>query len=161
MNDSDKKFEYYDDKRGAILYFIVMLIVDILLSLICFVQVSGVIHGLILLRFFQGIGFLYFLFLIYTAILCYRINKKLVRISKLYLVIRTLIMTCSIIILWLNNLYDKSMIGNGKKYNSITEFALYELMLPIIFVIITSGGWFLYFAKSKRCKEIAKGSVNI
>lgn len=158
MNEFGKKFEYFDDKKGALLYFIIMIITaDVILSLICFIQAGALLGNPLLNVLYKAMGVLCFLLIPYTAVTCYRVKRNLVMISKVYLAVRTVYMTCGIVILFINSATDNNMIGTGKKYSSVAELVLYELLFPLGCIVISSGGWYLYLLKSKRCREITKG----
>lgn len=156
MEEARKPFEYDDDKKGALLFFIIMLIsADILIPILFMLQVGNVLEqNAVISISFKAISILYFLFLLFTAFTCIKPRKNFVHISKIYLIIRTVFMIGCTFILCFHNISDKSLIGKGKQYSTTTEFILWEVLFRLAYVLITSGGWYLYFLKSKKCKEL-------
>ncbi len=162
MEEARKPFEYDDDKRGALLFFIVMLItVDILIPAIFIVHVCNVFKQIPAINLgFKVICIPYFLFLVFTVVTCYKPRKNFITVSKNYLITRTVFMVCCIIILCFSNISDKDIIGFGKQYSSTAEYICWEVLFRLAYVFITGGGWYLYFLKSKRCKELTLEITN-
>jgi uncharacterized membrane protein len=157
MEVARKPFEYYEDKKGPILYFIILvLLFDIIGAIIGIVQTDDIIRQIAILNIsFKGIGILFILSIPYVAAICYKLNKRLVKIAKIYLIIRSIYLSSIVFILFFHNMSDASLIGADKKYETFGEFMRTELLFPLGFVLLMSVVWFLYFQKSKRCKEIA------
>jgi hypothetical protein len=155
MDDFRKSFEYEEDKKGAILYFVIMLIiVDIFMLIIFGVRICEFLKQIPPVNIgFVAICILYLLFLLFTAMTCYKLKKNFVTISKKYLAVRTIFMTSCILILGVHNINNKNIIGLGKQYSNTAQFIFWEVIVQLLFMLIFSGGWYLYFLKSKRCKE--------
>lgn len=162
MEEARKPFEYDEEKRGAILYFVAMVItVDVLGAIICIMQTDDIIKQTIVLNIgMKATGILFILFIPFVAVTCYKLKQNLVRISKIYLIARTIYMSVSVLIMYFHNMSDKTLIGEGKKYETFGEFTSTELLFPLGCVVLTSAAWFLYFIKSRRCKEIIAGQVD-
>lgn len=161
MNGFGKQYEYTEEKRGLILLFIIMLFsIDSFLAISYTVQVHGFLKRIpVLATGVWVIGILFGLFILYTAITCYKLKRNMVAISKAYLIVRAIFMTICIIIIYLNLVNDKSMIANGaRQYKNLAELNFMVLIMPIAYHLVFSGGWYLYFLKSQRCKEIGKNS---
>ncbi len=155
MDEFRKPYEYIEEKRGFIQLFIIMLIlIDLLQAPLYIMPVYRdikQIHALGVI--FVAMGILYVLFILFTALTCYMLEKNMVTISKIYLVVRVFFTVFCIIILFYNNYNDKEQL------KTITELIVMGLLLPIGFELAFSIGWFLYFLKSKKCKEFAKKQV--
>lgn len=163
MDDFRKPFEYSEEKRGFILFFIIMLIsTDILVAVSYTVQVYGFLKHIPVLGIgFLVIGILFILFIPFTANTCYKLKKNMVTIAKTYLIVRAVFTTCSIIIVFLKVVNDESMIGNGANhYATVAELTFTVLIAPLAYVLVFSVGWYLYFLKSKRCKKFVKEPTN-
>jgi hypothetical protein len=162
MDDFKKPYEYNEDKRGPILYFVIMLVsLDILLAVMYTVQVSKAFNQNTALYYGSlAINILYFLFIIYTAVTCFRLKRNLVTISKLYLFIRAIYSTISAFIVFFHIVNKEGMVGAGMQYESFNLVILQVLIVPLTCVILISVIWYLYFTKSKRCREITDGSFH-
>lgn len=156
-----KPYEYQEEKRGILLIFIAMLLtVDLFMAISFTVQVYGVLKPPDLAVGIAVIGVLMTLFVIVTAVVCYRLKKALVAVAKAYLIARLVFMTASILILYYYLIRDESMIGPDiGQYASAGELTLLVLIAPLAYALVFSGGWYLYFSVSKRCKRIAGGSA--
>lgn len=159
MDEFKKPYEYSEDKRGAILYFVIMLVsLDMLLAVMYTVQVSRAFNQIPALYFGSlAVNVLYFIFILFTAMTCFRMKKNLVTIAKIYLIVRAVYSTISAFIVYFHAISDKGMVGAGKQYGNIKLLTLQVLVVPLICVFFISVIWYLYFTTSKRCKEIAKG----
>lgn len=158
MDEFRKPYEYNEEKRGLILLFIIMLIlIDIFQGPLYIVPVYDILKKIpVISSVFMVLSCLYILFILYTAITCYKLKKNMVIVSKLYLIVRVVFMISCIIIFFLYNIKGKTMIGLGSQYNTVAEYSIPGLIAPIVFVLAFSTGWYTYFLKSKRCKELVK-----
>jgi hypothetical protein len=159
MNEFQKPYEYTEDKKGAILYFVIMLIsLDVLFGVTYTVQVGRAFREAPFLYYCSfAIHILYLLFILYTAITCFRLKKNLVITSKIFIIFKTVYSTVCAIIVFFNAIQVEGGIGGSMSEDKISILALQILIVPLTCVYFTSIVWFLYFSKSKRCKEIAKG----
>ena len=159
MDEFRKPFEYDDEKKGLILVFVILLIsIDIFLALSLTVQVYNILtHIPVLATGFMILGILYILFILFTALTCYKLNKNMVIVSKIYLIVRAVFSTCCLILIFINILNDKRMIGNGaQQYKNVNELTFIVFLAPLFYTLVFSALWFLYFLKSKRFKEFGK-----
>jgi hypothetical protein len=149
MDEFRKPYEYTEEKRGFILLFIIMLLtIDILQAPLYIVQGYGSFkHIPVLSISFAVVSILYLLFLLFTAMTCYKMKKNLVAVSKAYLIVRTIFLVSCVIILFIN-------VSNIKDYETAVEYYFRELIAPLAFELVLSIGWYLYFLKSKRCREL-------
>lgn len=164
MDDFQKPYEYNEEKRGLLLLFIILLIsVDIFIAISYTVQVYDVFKAIpVLKNGYLVIGILFTLFILFTAVNCYRLKANMVTISKIYLIVRSVFSICSLIIVYINAINDESMIGNGaSKYSSTSELTFTVLFAPLAYTLLFCTLWFLYFVKSKRCREFAKKQGDI
>ncbi len=164
MDEFRKEYEYTEEKRGLILFFVIMLVsIDIFLSISLSVQVHNFLKHIPALGIsIWVISILFVIFLLFTAITCYTLKRNLVTISKAYLIVRTIFAICCIIVIYVNIVNDDSMIANGaRQYKSLSELNLRVLVAPLLYQLVFSGAWYLYFSKSKKCKEIEKKTFNM
>lgn len=152
-----KPYEYNEEKRGFILVFILILITfDILQTLSLAAQVNEVFKNVTVLRiFFLIISVMFVIFTFYTAINCYRLKKNLVKMSKIYLIIRAVISACYVVIIYCYRTTHEHLVGEGQQqYKTLNDMVIGELIIPLAYVMGFSIIWYLYFTLSKRCKRI-------
>lgn len=156
MDDFRKPYEYTEEKRGFILLFVIMLItIEILQAAILIVPTYFELSNKPPLgTAFLALGILYLVFNLFTAIICYKLNKKLIAVSKAFLIVRTVFLSSCLLIRFFNNVDLKNLIGFDKQYYSIFELLSTTLFFPLACLLAFSIGWYLYFIKSKRCKEL-------
>lgn len=160
--DFKKPFEYHEEKRGFILVFILTLITfDILQTLSLSTQVNEAFQSILALRiFFMVLSSLFVIFTFYTALNCYRLRKNLVIMSKIYLIVRAIISTCYVFIIYNYRTTQLHLVGNGQgQYPTVKAMIVGELVIPLAYVIVFSLIWYLYFSLSKRCKELVKNKT--
>lgn len=154
-----KPFEYDEEKRGLILLFVIMLIaIDSLQTLTFILRFYEYFQNIPVIGIgFMVLGILFMLFTFFTAFVCFRLKKSMVSVSKKYLVVRAIVTAGSIITLFLYAVNNDKMVGNGLvQYKSTGEMIAWELIMPFVYLLTFSVGWYLYFTKSKRCKEIVR-----
>lgn len=152
-----KPFEYNEEKRGFILVFVLTLITfDILQTLSLSAQVNEAFKSEPIIRVcFLVISAMFVMYTFYTAINCYRLMKNLVRRSKVYLIVRTMISTCYVVIIYIYRTTNEHLVGNGQKqYQSVNEMVIGELAIPLAYIMVFSTIWYVYFTFSKRCKKL-------
>jgi hypothetical protein len=154
-----KPYEYHEEKRGFILVFILTLITfDILQTLSLSAQVNEVFKSVPVVRiFFLILSVLFVIFTLYTAVICYQLKQKLVKVSKLYLIIRAIISTGYVVIIYVYRISRVHLVGDGQQqYKTVNEMVIGELIIPLAYVIVFSVIWYVYFILSKRCKNLVK-----
>lgn len=158
MDDFRKPYEYTEEKRGYILLFIIMLItIEILQAGILIVPVYFELKNIPPLgTIFMAMGILYLVFNLFTSMICYKLNKNFITVSKAFLIVRTIFLPSCLIIRFINNVDLENLILFDKQYYSIFELLSISLIFPLACILAFSIGWFLYFIKSKRCKELVK-----
>jgi hypothetical protein len=156
MEDFRKQYEYTEENRGLILLFVIMLLtIDLIHTPFYIVPVNNQLrHFHTLSIIFLTISIIFLLFIIFTAVTCYQLKRYMVILSKVYLIVRVVFMSFCIIILYLYELKSKTLKGNN--YSNVGELTLMWLIGPLAFELVFSVAWYLYFLKSKRCKEIAQ-----
>lgn len=157
-----KPYEYEEEKRGLILLFAMMIIVIDILPTLSFIarlydafsHIRALGIGLVV------IGILFILYTVFTAAVCITLNKKLVTLAKLYLIIQAVYTAACYVILFFYSLENENMIGTGPdQYQTFGEMLTWELLSPLVYIAVFTVGWFLYFIKSKRCKEFLKNKA--
>ncbi len=152
-----KPYEYNEEKRGFILVFILTLITfDILQTLSLSAQVNEAFKAIPVIRIaFLLISSLFVIFTLYTAMNCYRLKKNLVKASKIYLIVRSIISSCYVIIIYVYRTSREHLVGDGQQqYQTVNEMVIGELIIPLAYVIAFSVIWYVYFTLSKRCKKL-------
>lgn len=155
--DFRKPYEYNEEKRGFILVFILTLLTfDILQTLSLSVQVNEAFKTVPAIRIiFLVMSVMFMIFTFYTALNCYRLKRNLVRMSKLYLIVRAIISTGYVVIIYFYRTSNVHLIGEGQQqYRTIKEMVLAELIIPLAYVMVFSVIWYLYFTLSRRCKRL-------
>lgn len=159
MEDFRKQYEYTEEKRGFILLFVIMLItIDLLHTPFYIVPVNNQLKQFPVINIvFVVISITFLLFIIFTAVTCYKLKRNMVIISKVYLVVRIVFLSFCIFVLYFYELKCKTL--TGKNYSNVGELTLVWLAGPLAFELAFSIIWYLYFLKSKRCKEIIEKQV--
>lgn len=153
MDEFRRPFEYEDEKRGLLLLFIILIIaIDGSITVALTLQVYDVFLSVPAVGIgFIALGAIFFMFILYTAIACYKLKDGSGKVAKTYLVIRALFTLVCIITVYIHNLGDESLIGNGpQQFRSVAELTSIGLIYPAAYTLIFSAIWFLYFSKSKR-----------
>ncbi len=156
-----KPYEYEEEKKGFLLLFVIMILVTVILQTLSFIsrfydayQQVPVLRNVLMI-----LGILCILFTIFTAILCFTLNKQLVAISKLYLIIQAVFSIVCYLLLFIDRVRNEQLVGTGQaQYKSFGEMLSWELLFPITYIAVFTVAWYLYFIKSKRCKEITNAS---
>lgn len=162
MNEEFRKpYEYEEEKRGLLLLFVIMIaVVDILPTLSFMARFYDVFQDNQILRVFLiAVCILFILYTVYTGFICFTLNKKLVALSKLYLIIQAIFSVACYVLLFLSIADYESLIGIGTiQYETFGEMLCWELLYPLAYITVFTGAWYLYFVKSKRCKEFLKSN---
>jgi hypothetical protein len=160
MEDEFRKpFEYNEEKRGFILVFTLLLITfDILQTLSLTSQVYEVFKNSSILQIIAvTLGVIFVIYILYTAVICYSMKANTVNRAKTYLIVRAILSTCYVMIVFLDRRNHLNLIGDGvEQYKTTNDMIVGELIIPLAYVLVFSLIWFLYFSLSKRCKEIGK-----
>ncbi len=153
-----KPYEYEDEKRGfPLLLFVVMItIVDIFDTVTSSIRVYNIFKHIIALGICCiMISILFLFFLIYTAITCYKLKKNMITVAKRYLITRTVFLISCVTIVFINKVNNSNLIGDEvNQYKTVNQMVFWELIIPLIPIILLSVIWYIYFINSKKCKEI-------
>lgn len=153
-----KPYEYEEEKRSVLLLlFVVMItIVDIFDTVTSSLRVYNIFkHNIALGICFIMISILFLFFLIYTAITCFKLKKNMITVAKRYLIARTVFLVSCVTIIFVNKANNSNLIGDEvNQYTSVNQMAFWELIIPLIPIILLSVIWYAYFTNSKKCKEI-------
>lgn len=159
MDEFRKPFEYDDEKRGLLMLFIIMItVVDGSIAIALTLQVYRILSHLPAVSIaFLVIAVSFFLFMLFTAVNCYRLKRTTAKVSKIYLIIRALFTVFSIVMVYINNVGNESLIGNGpRQFQSIEELTNVCLVYPLAYTLLFSGIWYFYFLRSKRFEKAAE-----
>lgn len=162
MNEEFRKpFEYEEEKRGLLLLFVIMIsVVDILPTLSFMARFYDVFADNQILRVILiALCILFILYTVVTGYICFTLNKKLVALSKLYLMIQAIFTAACYVLLFFSIADYESLIGIGTiQYTTFGEMLTWELLFPLAYIAVFTVAWYLYFIKSKRCKELLKNN---
>lgn len=161
MDDEFRKpYEYEEERIGGLLLFFVIMVVAVDLFLDVALVYQGylaLMQSLIVSIAFLAVSALYIVFLFYTVFLCYKTKKNMIKVSKLFLIVRAIFSTLCLVIIYLYNLADPNAIGPGNnQFSSVFELTMVVFALPLAYMLFFSGIWYLYFSKSKKCAELVK-----
>ncbi len=163
MNEEFRKpFEYEEEKRGLLLLFVIMIVViDILPTLSFMARFYDVFEdNRILQTVLITSCILFILYTLITAGICFTLNKRLVALSKLYLIIQAVFSAACYALLFFSIADYDNMIGIGTtQYQSFGELLSWELLFPLAYIAVFTVAWYLYFVKSKRCKELLRSKA--
>lgn len=161
MEDFRKPFEYTEEKKGFILLFVFMLIVvDIYQAFIYIMPAYNNLWQTPAIRTgYIYISIIYIVSIPLTAFVCFKLNKHMLTISKVYLLFRSIVLISSITIIFIFNVNFSSKVAFGSLYTSLLQVIFINLILPIAFVLVFSVGWFIYFIKSKSCREFQQRQI--
>jgi glucan phosphoethanolaminetransferase (alkaline phosphatase superfamily) len=157
-----KPFEYEEEKRGLLLLFVIMILVIDILPTLSFMArfYEAFDDNRSLSTVLIAICAIFILYTVFIAVICFTLNKNLVAMSKLYLIIQAVFSaTCYAILFFSIADYD-NLIGIGTtQYESFGEMLSWELLFPLAYIAVFTAAWYLYFIKSKRCKELIKNKA--
>ncbi len=153
-----KPYEYDEEKRGFLLVFIIMLIViDTLQTFSFTAQLCEAYSSPVQRAIIIGLCIISILFILLTAVNSYKMNKKTLPLAKLYLLLRVVYYVGCIILMYVFNVNHRHLIGEGNdRYQTVEQMVIGELVVPFAYILAFSIGWYLYFLKSKRCRELKK-----
>lgn len=159
MLDEFRKPYEYEDETGVIwpvrIFCIILLSVEMFLSIICIFQLNEVLGGVPIARAIaRGFTILFVVYIIVTLIFLLKVEKHALKIAKSYLVARLFYLIPSIIVIFSYTINDKNAIGFGYgKFQSVNNIIVMLLVTPLLYVLLFSISWYMYFTKSKRIKE--------
>lgn len=161
MDEFRKPYEYEEEKiPGYLKIFAIFLIsFDLFITLGIVYQGYGAANRILNAEaIYLGISLAYVLFLIFTAVVDLRGKRSLILVSKLFLVTRIVFTVASLIMICIMNMNDPDMIGPGSgQFETLSELILIIFAFPAAYMVVFSLGWYLYFNKSKKCADLARG----
>lgn len=152
-----KPYEYEEEKKGLIVLFIIMILAIDILQTISFATLENKYLGNIktLGIVFYILAVVFIMYIIYTAVVVFRMKANFVYAAKRYLVIRTVFSLTNFLIIFFNVMKYENLIGESQdQYLTFGEMLLWELFIPLFYIISFSAVWFLYFTYSKRCRKV-------
>lgn len=158
LDEFRKPYEYEDD-TGVIwpvrIFCIMLLSVEMFLSIICIFQLNEFLSSVPTARIFaRGISILFVVYILVTLIFLLKVEQHALKIAKSYLVARLVYFMPSIIVIFLHTINDKNAIGFGYgKFQSVNNMIVMLLVTPLLYILLFSVSWYIYFSKSKRIKE--------
>ncbi len=151
-----KPYEYEEEKRGWIILFVVMILAIDILQTLSFASQEYKYMGNIPVigAGFYVIAGLFILYIIYTTVIVFGMKGNFAAAAKRYIIIRTVFTLCNFFITFFNILSHESLIGEAEdQYMGTGSMLLWELVIPLAYIIGFSVVWYLYFTYSKRCRK--------
>lgn len=159
MDEFRKPYEY-EEETGVIwpirIFCILLISVEMFLCVICLFQLNELLGSIPIVRI--GAIVLTILFMVYiivTIVFLYKkVQKHTLKVAKSYLFIRLAYFIPSILVIFIYTINDENAIGSGYgKFKSVNDIILMLLVTPLIYILLFSISWYIYFNKSKRIKE--------
>lgn len=152
-----KPYEYEEEKRGLILLFIIMILVIDILQTLSFASLENKYlgHIKVLGITFYIMAAIFILYIIYTTVIVYKMKGNFVLAAKKYIIVRTIFSVINFLIIFFNFIKHENLIGESPdQYQSLEYMLLWELFIPLFYIISFSLVWYLYFTFSKRCRNL-------
>lgn len=152
-----KPYEYEEEKRGLILLFVIMILAIDILQTLSFASLENKYlgHMKILGISLYIMAMIFIIYIIYTAVIVFKMKGNFVLAAKRYIIIRTIFSLFNFLIIFLNILKHEKLIGEAQdQYQSVGVMLLWELFIPLFYIISFSLVWYLYFTYSKRCRNV-------
>jgi hypothetical protein len=157
MSEFRKSYEYEEEKGigGLLMLFFVMLIsVEVLLALLILVQGHAVLKAEPYLGpAFLVLGTGYLVFLLFTCIALRKMPRYAVRISQMLLVVRVLFLTPVYLRLYATFSRDPGIVSG---FRSQSDIVLIGLVVPLACILLFSGLWYWYFQSSRRVRQFVQ-----
>jgi hypothetical protein len=157
MNEFRKPYEYEEEKGigGFLMVFFVMLLsVEVLLALMILVQGYAVLKAVQYLGpAFGVLGIGYLIFLLFTCIALKRRSRYAVTISKILLMVRVIFVTPVYILLFATFSRNPGIVSGFRSRSDIVRIGL---IVPLAYILSFSGLWYWYFSSSKRVKQFVQ-----
>ncbi len=159
MSDFRKAFEYEEEKGmpGFLLVFFAMLLTfEPLLGATTMFQCHRALKdtpalGAVVL----AVGSAYLLLIFATGIALRKRFRLGVTLSKVFLILRVLVMVPVYIVLFASL---SRLLGSTVELGSPTKILFTRLIAPIGYIVAFSAGWYGYFLKSKKVRKLREAS---
>ncbi len=158
LDEFRKPYEYEED-TGVIwpirIFCMLLLSVEAFLSVICIFQLNEFLVSIPLARIIARVLTLVFLvYILVTIVFLFKLERHALIIAKSYLISRLFYLIPSISVIFSYIINDKNSIGAGYgKFESVNDIIAMVLVTPLIYILLFSISWYIYFNKSKRVKE--------
>lgn len=152
-----KPFEFEEEKKGLVLLFVIMILaIDTLQTLSFATQESKYLENTPILGIASLIiGGMFVLYIIYTTVIVFRMKGNYVVAAKRYIIIRTIFSLINFLFVFYNIMKHENLIGEAQdQYQSMGIMLLWELIIPLFYILSFSVIWYLYFTYSKRCRKV-------
>lgn len=158
LDEFRKPFEY-EEETGAIwpvrIFCIMLLSIEMFFSIIYVFQLNEFLGSVpVAGTISRVLTFLFIVYILVTLIFLLKVEKHAIKIAKSFLIARLVYIIPSVIVVFLYTINDKSAIGSGNgKFQSVTDIIFMLLVTPLLYTLVFSISWYIYFTKSKRVKE--------
>jgi hypothetical protein len=157
MNEYSRPYEYEEDKGmgGFLMLFFVMLVsVEVLLAALILVQGYAVLKAVRYLGpayLVAGTGYL--AFILFTCIALKRMSRYAATFSKTLLIARVLFLTPAHVLLFATFSRDPRIVSG---FRSRSGIVLVGLVVPLAYILLFSGSWYVYFSRSRRVRQLVQ-----
>ena len=161
-NEFLKPYEYLDEEgkvSGLLLTFAIMLIFcDMFFAVSAFTQVLGILrNNSVATMIYQWSGWIFMALIVFTCAAIFMLRKYSALVAKTYLLIRLIFFFYSNLFIFNFRFHDPHSIGiHISQFLSMQDLIWKCLIIPMIYVILFSVGWYLYFNRSKRTNKYAQ-----
>lgn len=158
LDEFRKPFEY-EDETGVIwpirIFCMLLLSVEAFLGIVFIFQLNDFLASIpIAQTIARVLTLLFVVYILVTLIFLLKLERHALIIAKSYLIARLFYLIPSIITIFSYTINDKNAIGSGYgKFQSVNDITVMVLVIPIIYILLFSIFWYIYFNKSKRVKE--------
>jgi hypothetical protein len=157
MSQFRKSYEYEEEKGigGLLMLFFVMLLsVEVLLALLILVQGYAALKTVPYLGpAFLVLGTGYLVFILFTCIALKRMSRYAVRISRIFLAARVLFLTPVYLRLYIAFSQDPRIVS---EFRSQSDIVFFGLVVPLAYILLFSGLWYWYFSSSRRVRQFTQ-----
>jgi hypothetical protein len=159
MSEFRKSYEYEEEKgiAGLLMLFFVMLVsVEVLLALLILVQGYAVLKAVPYLGpAFLVLGTGYLVFILFTCISLRRMSRYAVRISRILLAARVLFLAPVYLRLYATFSRDPGIVSGFRSHRDIV---LIGLVVPLACILLFSGLWSWYLSSSRRVRQFVQAA---
>lgn len=159
MMDEFRKPYEYEEETGVIwpvrIFCILLISLEAFLCIIFIFQLNDFLARISVAQTIARVlTLLFVVYILVTLIFLLKLERHALIIAKSYLIARLFYLIPSIIVIFLYTISDKNAIGIGYgKFESETDIIVMVLVTPLIYILLFSISWYIYFNKSKRIKE--------
>jgi hypothetical protein len=137
------------------LFFIMLLSFEMVYGVIALVQINKVFDSTAVPdQIILVCSVLFLLFILFTCVALFKIKKHALTIVKTFLITRVIYLGLSSILVFIKTVNNKYAIGGRPdQFESIPMMVIMLLVTPLVYTLLFSISWYIYFCKAKRVKR--------